>query len=258
MTQRPSPPEDLDRWSAVEQYYDHLFRFTDPGLEAALASSRAAGLPDIQVSPAQGRFLHLLARLLGARRILEIGTLGGYSTIWLARALPSDGRLVSLEVDPRHAEVARANVARAGLGKVVEVRVGRALETLPRLEAEAAGPFDLVFIDADKTGYPEYLDWAVRLSRPGSLLVFDNVVRRGDVADPASADPNVQGVRTMNERLAREPRLSATVVQTVGVKGYDGMTLALVVGERGGAPPGAPQAPGRRERGVRENSQGSD
>ncbi|MFD7499746.1 O-methyltransferase [Streptomyces sp. NPDC059850] len=174
--------------------------------------------------------LQLLARIQGARTILEIGTLGGYSTIWLARALPDGGRLVTLEADPRCAEVARANVERAGLGEVVEIRTGRALESLPRLAEEGHGPFDVVFIDADKPGNPDYLAWALRLTRPGSLIIGDNVVRDGEVADPASTDPRVQGVRRFTELIAREPRLTATAVQTVGEKGYDGFALALVTG----------------------------
>jgi predicted O-methyltransferase YrrM len=228
MPQRPSTPEELKIWSEVDRYYEDLLSPADPILEAALSVSRAAGLPDIQVSPLQGKFLHLLAKTFGARRILEIGTLGGYSTIWLARALPSEGRLLSLEMDPKHAEVARANVARAGLGQVVEIRLGNALETLPKLAEQKEGPFDLVFIDADKTSYPEYLEWARRLARKGSLLVADNVVRRGDVTIEGSSDPSVQGIRRMNEQLAQDPRLIATVIQTVGVKGHDGMTVILV------------------------------
>jgi predicted O-methyltransferase YrrM len=179
----------------------------------------------------QGQLLQVLARGLGARRILEIGTLGGYSTIWLARALPPGGRLISLEAEARHAEVARANLALAGLAAVAEVRLGRAQDTLPQLHAAGEGPFDLIFIDADKPGYPGYLDWSVRLSRPGSMIVADNVVRNGAVADPASPDADVQGVRRFIERLAAEPRVSATVIQTVGRKGYDGFALAVVLGD---------------------------
>jgi len=217
-----------DQWEAVDRYVTGLFAPGDEALDGALRESAAAGLPAIHVSPNQGKMIHLLARALGARRILEIGTLGGYSAIWLARALPAGGRLVTLEADPRHAAVARANLARAGLCEVVEVRVGRALDLLPRLASEAGGPFDLVFIDADKAGYPDYFSWALRLSRKGSLIIADNVVRNGAVADESSADAGVVGVRRMNAQVARERRVSATVVQTVGSKGYDGLMLAVV------------------------------
>ncbi len=216
-------------WHAVDRYIEAALIGPDPVLEAALDAADQAGLPAIAVSPAQGKLLHLLARLQGARTILEIGTLGGYSTIWLARALPPDGWLVSLELDPRHAEVARANIARAGLDERVEVRVGPASESLARLADDGDGRFDLVFIDADKEGYPDYLGWALRLTRPGSLIVADNVVRGGAVIDPADADPRVQAVRRFIELVAAEPRLDATVIQTVGSKGYDGLALALVV-----------------------------
>ena len=220
-----------ERWTAVDRYLTDLLAPADAALAATLEESARAGLPPIAVSPTEGKLLHLLARVHGAREILEIGTLGGYSTIWLARALPPGGRLVTLELDPAHAEVARANVARAGLADVVEVRVGPALETLPRLAAEGRGPFDLVFLDADKGGYPAYLAWALRLTRRGSLIVADNVVRDGAVIDPASEDPNVLGVRRFLELLAAEPRVSATAVQTVGSKGYDGFAIALVTGD---------------------------
>jgi predicted O-methyltransferase YrrM len=217
-----------ERWSAVDRYItDHLLP-GDPALDAALAASDAAGLPQISVTPNQGKLLHLLARMQGARTILEIGTLGGYSTIWLARALPPGGRLVTLEADPKHAEVARANIARAGLAEIVEVRVGRALDLLPRLAAEDRPPFDFLFVDADKPSNPEYLAWTLRLSRPGSVIIFDNVVRSGAVADASSEDPNVRGVRRLYEALAAEPRVSATAVQTVGSKGYDGLAIAYV------------------------------
>jgi predicted O-methyltransferase YrrM len=220
------------RWAAVDRYLTDLLVPSDPALESALESSAAAGLPPGHVSPSQGKLLWLLARALGARAVLEIGTLGGYSAIWLARALPEGGRLVWLEVDPHRARVARDNLARAGLAAVVEVRVGRAQETLPALAAEDRGPFDLVFIDADKPSNPEYLAWALRLARPGTVIVVDNVVRDGAVIDPASDDPTVQGVRRMNEMIAAEPRLAATAIQTVGAKGYDGFAIALVTGER--------------------------
>jgi len=217
-----------DQWTAVDTYIADLFLPPDPDLEAALASSAAAGLPAISVSPTQGKLLHLLARVQGARRILEIGTLGGYSTIWLARALPADGRLISLEIDPKHAEVARANLARAGLTSVVEIRPGPALDTLPKLMSEGRGPFDLIFIDADKPGYADYLKWSLKLARKGTLIIADNVVRKGAVADAASKDKNVQGIRKFNEALAAEKRVTTTVIQTVGSKGYDGLALVLV------------------------------
>lgn len=215
-------------WTAVDDYIEQLFLPDDPALTAALADSVAAGLPTIAVSPAQGKLLMILARASGARRILEIGTLGGYSAIWLARALPGGGRLVSLELEPKHAGVARANIARAGLAGRVEVRVGPAVESLAHLAAEGAEPFDFVFIDADKPGYVDYLHGAMRLSRPGTLIVADNVVRQGKVLDAAGDDSNAQGARRFNEELAAEPRLSAVVLQTVGSKGHDGLAIAVV------------------------------
>jgi predicted O-methyltransferase YrrM len=218
------------RWIEVDDYFAALFAPEDAALAAALAASDAAGLPSINVTASQGKLLTLLARLTGARRILEIGTLGGYSTIWLARALPPDGCVVTLEADRRHAEVARANIARAGFADRVEVRLGKALDTLPVLVAEKAGPFELIFIDADKPNNPRYLEFALALSRPGSLIIADNVVRDGRVTDPRSRDPSVQGIRRFNELIAAEPRLSATAIQTVGGKGYDGFVLALVTG----------------------------
>ena len=217
------------QWTAVDDYVESLLVPADPTLDAALQASADAGLPDISVSPAQGKLLYLLALGQGARRILEIGTLGGYSAIWLARALPSDGRLITLEADPAHADVARYNLANAGLADVSEVRTGRALDTLPLLHAAGHGPFDLIFIDADKPSYPDYLAWSVRLSRPGTMIVADNVVRDGGVLDAASKLPGVQGVRRFMDAMAAEPRLSATVVQTVGRKGYDGFSLAVVL-----------------------------
>lgn len=210
---------------AADAYLEGLFTSPDPVLDAALAAAKAAGLPEIQVSATQGKMLHLLARLMGARSILEIGTLGGYSAIWLARALPEGGRLVTLEADPKHAAVAASNLAAAGFAAAAEVRTGKALDTLPSLK----GPFDLVFIDADKDGYPDYLAWALKLTRKGGLIVADNVVRGGAVTDAASPDPRVQGIRRYHARVAAEPRLSATVLQTVGVKGHDGLSFALVV-----------------------------
>ncbi len=217
-----------DTWDAVDRYLAQTLVGHDAALEAALAASRAAGLPAINVSPTQGKFLHLLARIQGARTILEIGTLGGYSTIWLARALPPGGRLVTLEAVPRHAEIARENLARAGLATIVQVRLGKAIDSLPELEREGAGPFDLVFIDADKPSNPDYFEWALKLTRRGGVIVVDNVVRAGAVADESSADAAVQGVRRLNRMMAMEPRVSATALQTVGEKGYDGFAVALV------------------------------
>jgi predicted O-methyltransferase YrrM len=219
-----------DQWTAVDRYISNALMPADPVLEAALQASAEAGLPAINVSPPQGKLLHLLARIHGARSILEIGTLGGYSTIWLARALPVGGRVITLELDPKHAEVARANFARAGLANAIELRLGRALDTLPQLAAEGRGPFDLIFIDADKVSIPDYFAWALKLSRRGTVIVVDNVVRKGAVIDADSSDPSVQGVRRLNQMLAAEPRVSATTVQTVGGKGYDGFTLAVVNG----------------------------
>jgi predicted O-methyltransferase YrrM len=218
-----------DAWTAVDAYFEEKLLPADPILEEALRSSAAAGLPSIQVSPSQGKLLHLIAKALGARRILEVGTLGGYSTIWLARALPADGRLVTLELNPAHADVARANITRAGLGEKVEIRLGPALETLPKLLSEQRGPFDLVFLDADKPNTRAYFDWALRLSRPGSLVVVDNVVRKGELANGSNNDPNVRGMRLFLEALASERRVSATGIQTVGKKGYDGFVLARVL-----------------------------
>ena len=215
-------------WAAVDRYIDDVLVAPDAALDAALRESIKAGLPAIAVSPSQGKLLHLMARALGARRILEIGTLGGYSTIWLARALPKDGRLVTLEADRKHADVARANIARAGLSDVVDLRLGEALTTLPALAQE--GPFDLTFIDADKENNPSYFEWALNLSRKGSLIVVDNVIRDGEVADKKSRDPMVLGVRRMFEVMAAEPRVSATAIQTVGSKGYDGLAVALIIG----------------------------
>ncbi|MFE9886925.1 O-methyltransferase [Streptomyces scopuliridis] len=218
-----------EQWNAVDRYFTDQLAPADEALSAALAASDAAGLPAINVAPNQGKLLHLLARIQGARTVLEIGTLGGYSTIWLARALPADGKLISLEYDPAHAEVARANLAHAGLDKIAEVRTGAALETLPVLAAEDAGPFDLVFIDADKRNNPHYVEWALKLTRPGSVIIVDNVVRNGAVTDADSTDASVQGTRRVIELMAEHPRLSATAVQTVGFKGYDGFALARVL-----------------------------
>ena len=217
-----------NQWTAVDRYFDTLFAPPDDALDAALQATRDAGMPLINVAANQGKLLQLLARLVGARRVLEIGTLGGYSAIWMARALPPDGQLISLEVNPAHAEVARANIARAGLSDRIEVRLGSAHESLPQLAEQGAGPFDLVFIDADKTSTPTYLTWALRLTKPGSLIVIDNVVRQGAVADAESDNADVRGIQQALAMLASEPRVSATAFQTVGVKGYDGMAIALV------------------------------
>ncbi|MFJ3909026.1 O-methyltransferase [Streptomyces vinaceus] len=215
-------------WTAVDDYFGGLLVEEDEALVAANADAEAAGLPAHQVAPNQGKLLHLLARIRGARTVLEIGTLGGYSTIWLARALPAGGRLVTLEVDPHCADVAEANVARAGLADVVDIRRGPALELLPHLTDLA--PFDLVFIDADKPSNPDYLKWALELTGPGSVIIGDNVVRDGAVVDPDSTDPRVQGVRRFTELIAEHPNLTATALQTVGSKGYDGLVMALVTG----------------------------
>lgn len=214
------------QWRDVDDYFTRLLVPDDPVLTAALAASEAAGLPTIQVTPTQGALLNLLARMCGAQRILELGTLGGYSTIWLARALPPGGRLVTCEADPAHAEVARQNLAHAGLTDTVEVLLGPAEATLPTL----TGPYDLVFIDADKPAYPDYLRACLPLCRPGTVIVADNVVRDGRLADPDSTDPRVAGVRRFTELVAAEPGLSATGIQTVGAKGYDGFVLAVVTG----------------------------
>jgi len=217
-----------DQWTAVDGYFNDLLIPSDPVLEAVLVASEAAGLPAINVAPNQGKLLHLWARMQGARTILEIGTLGGYSTIWLARALPSGGRVVTLEINPDYAKVARANFERAGLAGKIELRLGPAIETLPKLCAEAHAPFDLIFIDADKASTPEYFTWALKLSRPGTVIIVDNVVRNGAVIEADNPDPSVQGVRRFLELLVAEPRVSAMALQTVGSKGYDGFTLGLV------------------------------
>ena len=216
-------------WTAIDNYFADCLVAGDEVIDAALAASEAAGLPSINVAPNQGKLLMLLARAVGAHRILEIGTLGGYSTIWLARGLSPDGRLITLEANPAFAAVARANIARAGLGETVEVRVGRAIDILPSLAAEA--PFDFIFIDADKPGTPGYFQWAVRLSRRGSLIIVDNVVREGAVLDAASDDANVQGMRRFFELAATDPRVSGTALQTVGSKGHDGLAILLVTAE---------------------------
>jgi predicted O-methyltransferase YrrM len=217
-----------EQWNIIDDYIVDRIVGADAALDAALTANAAAGLPPHDVSPAQGKFLHLVARMIGARRILEIGTLGGYSTIWLARALPQDGLVVTLEADPHHAEVARGNIASAGLADRVDLRIGPALESLPLLQADGIAPFDLVFIDADKPRYPDYLSWALKLARRGAVVIADNVVREGAVANPGSADPGVQGVRRLFDLLADERRVSATAIQTVGKKGWDGFAIAIV------------------------------
>jgi predicted O-methyltransferase YrrM len=220
--------ETNELWTAIDAYLEDCLVPGDDVLDAALEASQTAGLPQINVAPNQGKLLMLLARAIGARRILEVGTLGGYSTIWLARGLLPDGRLITLEANPDHAEVARANIDRAGLGDQVEIRVGRARETLPNLVAEA--PFDLIFIDADKLGTPGYFQWAVKLSRRGSLIIVDNLVREGTVLD-ADGDANVQGMRHFLKLAAADPRVSGTALQTVGAKGHDGFAILLVTSE---------------------------
>ena len=224
----PSPSESSaeSQWSAVDRYLAQALIPPDPILEAVLVANSAAGLPSIDVSPTQGRMLTLLAQLRQARRILEIGTLGGYSTICLARALPADGRLITLEFDPHHARVAPRNIQNAGLANRVEIRVGPALESLAELKSD--NPFDLIFIDADKPNNAAYFDWALTLARPGALIIADNVIRDGEVANPASKDPSVQGTQAMFALMAETPHLTATALQTVGSKGYDGFALALI------------------------------
>ena len=222
-------PADQAVWTKVDNYFGDLLVPADDALDAAVNANKQAGLPQIDVTSLQGKFLEFLVRISGAKHVLEIGTLGGYSTIWLARALPEGGHVVTLELDPHHARVARANFQNAAVQDRVELRVGLALEGLAALVNEDAEPFDLIFIDADKQGYPEYLEWSLKLSRPGTVIVADNVVREGKVIDADSDDPNIQGVRRFTELLAAEPSLSATVLQTVGIKGYDGFALAVVL-----------------------------
>lgn len=219
------------QWTAVDDYITDLFVPPDPILDGALQAAAAAGLPAIHVAPNQGKLLSILAQSIGARKILEVGTLGGYSTIWLARALPAGGKLITLEFDPKHADVARANIANAGLDGVVEVRLGKAIDTLPQIAAEGHGPFDLIFIDADKPSNADYFAWALNLSHIGSLIIVDNVIRSGAVVDDASSDPSVQGVRRFNAIAAAETRVTVTEIQTVGSKGYDGLAVALVIGD---------------------------
>ncbi|MGC1299080.1 MAG: O-methyltransferase [Alloacidobacterium sp.] len=219
-----------EMWTAVDEYIHQQLVPSDPALDGALAACVEADLPAISVTPSQGKLLHLLARLLGAKNILEIGTLGGYSTIWLARALPPDGRLITMEFDPKHALIAGENVANAGLADMVELREGKALDLLPELAAEGLEAFDLIFIDADKCNNPQYFEWALRLSHKGSLIIVDNVVRDGRVIEAESTDADIQGIRSLFERMAAEPRVLCTAQQTVGSKGYDGFAIALVIG----------------------------
>lgn len=217
-----------ETWAKVDQYLNQTLIRADSVLDAAMAANAAGGLPSIDVTATQAQFLHLLACMVNARRILEIGTLGGYSTIWLARALPQDGKLITLEYEPKHAQVALKNIANAGLNPIVELRQGRAADSLAQLHAEKAAPFDLIFIDADKPNNAVYLDWALKLSHPGTLIVVDNVIRDGAIADATSTDPAIIGTRTMFEQMGANPRLKATALQTVGGKGYDGFAFALV------------------------------
>ncbi len=218
-----------ETWTAVDEYVTSLLAPPDEALDAAVRAGEAAGLPQIQVSPPQGKLLHLLAKTIGASSVLEFGTLAGYSTIWLARALPADGRLITLEANPKYAAVATASIVAAGLGEVVEVRVGPALDQLPQLEADGVGPFDLTFIDADKVHTPDYFAWALEHSRPGGLIIADNVIRDGRLADLGDDDPAIAAQRRFHEQLAAEPRVEATTIQTVGGKGYDGFSLIRVL-----------------------------
>ncbi|OKH46218.1 methyltransferase [Calothrix sp. HK-06] len=219
------------QWTAVDNYINDLLVLSDSALDATIQSTIDAELPQINVAPNQGKLLHILAQIQGARRILELGTLAGYSTIWLARALPADGKLITLEANLKHAKVARENIERAGLANIVEIRIGAALDTLPQLATEGQAPFDFVFIDADKANIPDYFTWALKLTRRGSVIIVDNVIRKGAVIDADSTDENVQGVRKFNTLLAAEPRVKATTIQTVGSKGYDGLAIALVVAD---------------------------
>lgn len=215
-------------FKSVDQYINNLLVNEDDALTATEASISAANIPPISISPNQGKFLHVLARLCNAKKILEIGTLAGYSTIWLARALPQNGRLITLEFDALHADVAHKNIIRAGLDTIVDIRVGKAIDTLPEIETEGIAPFDMIFIDADKSSYTEYLEWALRLSRPGTLIVADNVIREGKVLEPNSSDEMVQGVQRFNDMLAKNTAVTATIIQTVGAKDHDGMAIAIV------------------------------
>lgn len=223
----PKKPKDI--WTEVDRYFSAALIKPDRKLDAALKANRKAELPAIDVTPLQGRFLDLLVRATSARRVLEIGTLGGYSTLWLARAIPDNGLVVTLELEPKHASIAQRNIEKAGLSRRVDLRIGSAAESLAALVAGSADPFDFIFIDADKAGYPDYLKWSMKLSHPGTVIVADNVVRDGKVIDPKNPDPNIQGVRRFTRLIAREPRLSTTVLQTVGSKGYDGFAIAVVL-----------------------------
>jgi predicted O-methyltransferase YrrM len=218
-----------DLWANVDRYFGDLLAPEDDHLKAIHEANRAAGLPSIDVPALLGKFLDLMVRISGARRVLEVGTLGGYSTLWLARALPSGGRLVTLELDPRHGELARTNLERAGVLDRVEILLGKASDTLRELHEGGSEPFDLIFLDADKRSLPEYLEWSLKLSHPGTVIIADNVVRDGKVVDPANSDPDVQGVRRLTELMAAEPRLSATAIPTVGARGYDGFSIAVVL-----------------------------
>jgi predicted O-methyltransferase YrrM len=219
------------QWTAVDSYLTGLLVRPDPALDGALDTIAAEGLPSISVAPNQGKLLYMLARMIGARSVLEVGTLGAYSTIWLARALPAGGRVITLEADAKHADVAKRNLARAGLSSMVDLRLGVALETLPKIAAEKLGPFDVIFIDADKVNTTSYFDWALKLAHVGSLIIVDNVVRDGAVADPKTGDASVKGMRRFFDRLAAESRVEATAIQTVGSKGYDGLAIARVIAD---------------------------
>jgi predicted O-methyltransferase YrrM len=219
---------DQGLWITVDRYLSDTLISPDHSMEEALDANACAGLPAIDVAPNQGKLLHLIARVQGARRILEVGTLGGYSSIWLARALPADGKLITLELEQKHAAVAANNIARAGLTSLVDIRVGPALDSLAKIAKENAGPFDLIFLDADKPNNPHYLDWAIRLSRPGTVIIGDNVIRDGAIVEKNHPDPRVAGTRTFLEKLGNDPRLDATAIQTVGSKGYDGFAMAVV------------------------------
>jgi len=223
------PLKPLDTWKKVDSFFTEALIPADAALDAASAANRESDLPAIDVTPLQGKFLELLIRATGARRVLEIGTLGAYSTIWMARAVGEQGKVVTLEIDPHHAEIAQRNLANAGLAPRVDLRIAPGADSLATLIAERSAPFDFIFVDADKAGYPDYIEWSLKLSRPGTLIVADNVVRDGKVTDPRNPDPNIQGVRRFTDLLAHEPRLSATVLQTVGSKGYDGFAIALVL-----------------------------
>jgi predicted O-methyltransferase YrrM len=218
----------LEQWTDVDRYFSEKLVASDEALDGAQRAAKEAGLPPISVSAAQGKLLQVLVQLHNAKKVLEIGTLGGYSAIWMARALPEDGRLISLEIDPKHAEVAEASLARAGVGHKVEIRIGAAIDTLPKLADEGVGPFDLVFIDADKASNADYFSWAVKLSRKGTMIIVDNVVRNGGVLDAASDNPDITGTRRMFDTVAAEGRVNATAIQTVGSKGYDGFVIGVV------------------------------